>query len=54
MSIVFPLKDEQYQVNALSEIYKENGLYYLNIRNLNKTYDHIFYYDGNNLYYFVH
>ena len=53
MSIVFPLKDEQYQVNALSEIYKENGLYYLNIRNLNEAYDHMFFYDGGNLYFFV-
>ena len=53
MSIVFPLKDEQYQVNALSEIYKENGLYYLNIRNLNESYDHVFFYDGGNLYFFV-
>jgi len=53
MSIMFPLKDMQYQVNALAEVYMENDLYYLNIKNLNKTYDHIFYYDGNNLYFFV-
>lgn len=53
MSIVFPLMDKQYQVNALAEIYKENDLYYLNIRNLNETFDHIFYFDGNNLYFFV-
>lgn len=53
MSIIFPLYDRQYQVNALAEVYKENDLYYLNIRNLNKTYDHIFYFDGNNLYFFV-
>lgn len=53
MSIVFPLKDKEYQVNALAEIYKKNDLYYLNIRNLNKTFDHIFYFDGNNLYFFV-
>ena len=53
MSIVFPLKDKQYRVNALSEIYKENNLYYLNIRNLNKVLENIFYYDGNNLYFFV-
>lgn len=53
MSIVFPLVDKQYQVNALAEVYKENNLYYLNIRKMNKNFDHIFYYDGNNLYFFV-
>lgn len=53
MSIVFPLKDIEYQVNALAEIYKENDLYYLNIRNLNKTFEHVFYFDGNNLYFFI-
>lgn len=53
MSIIFPLKDKQYRVNALSEIYTENNLYYLNIRSLNKVLENIFYYDGNNLYFFV-
>ena len=53
MSIFFPLKNTQYKVNALAEIYKDNDLYYLNIRNLNETIDHIFYFDGNNLYFFV-
>ena len=53
MSIIFPLKNREYQVNALAEVYKENNLYYLNIRNLNKTFDHIFYFDGNNLYFFI-
>lgn len=53
MSIMFPLNDRQYQVNALAEIYKEYDLYYLNIRNLNETYDHLFFYDGSNLYFFV-
>lgn len=53
MSIVFPLKDMQYQVSALAEVYMENDLYFLNIRNLNKTYEHAFYYDGNNLYFFI-
>ena len=53
MSIVFPLKDKQYRVNALSEIYEENKLYYLNIRNFNNVLENIFYYDGNNLYFFV-
>lgn len=53
MSIIFPLLDKQYQINALTEVYKENDLYYLNIRNLNKNFEHIFYFDGNNLYFFV-
>lgn len=53
MSIIFPLKTEQYKINALSEIYEESGLYYLNIRNLNDTYDYVFFYDGGNLYFFV-
>ena len=53
MSIVFPLKNREYQVNALSELYKENDLYYLNIRNLNKTYDNVFLFDCNNLYFFI-
>lgn len=53
MSIVYPLEDKQYQVNALAEVYKQFDLYYLNIRNLNKTFDHLFFYDGNNLYFFI-
>lgn len=53
MSVVFPLKTREYQVNALAELYKENDLFYLNVRNLNKSFDHLFFYDGNNLYFFV-
>lgn len=53
MSIVFPLTDMQYRVSALSEVYMKNDLYYLNVRNLNKTFDHLFFFDGNNLYFFV-
>lgn len=53
MSVIFPLKDKEYRVNALAEIYMENDLYYLNIKNLNRVLDHIFYFDGNNLYFFV-
>lgn len=53
MSVIFPLYDRQYQVNSLAEVYKENELYYLNIRNMNNNFDHIFYFDGNNLYFFV-
>lgn len=53
MSVVFPLKTREYQVNALAEVYKENDLFYLNVRNLNKSFDHLFFFDGNNLYFFV-
>jgi len=53
MSIVFPLNDMQYRINALSEVYMENDLYFLNIRDLNTSYDHVFYYDGKNMYFFV-
>ena len=53
MSIVLPLINSQYQVNSLSEVYIENGLYYLNIRNLNKSLKHAFFFDGGNLYFFV-
>jgi len=53
MSLVFPLKDREHLVAPLSEIYKENDLYYLNIRNLNKDFNHSFLYDGKNLYFFI-
>lgn len=53
MSMVFPLENREYQVNALAEVYSENDLYYLNIRNLNNIYDHVFFYDGDNLYFFI-
>lgn len=53
MDAVFPLSDKQYLVPALAEIYKENDLYYLNIRKYNDVLEHAFYYDGNNLYFFT-
>ena len=53
MSVFFPLRDMQYQVNALSEVYMENDLYFLNIRNFNKNLENVFYYDGNNTYFFI-
>lgn len=53
MMIFFPLKNVAYQVNSLAEIYKENDLYYLNQKDLNKTLDHTFYYDGKDLYFFT-
>lgn len=53
MSIVFPLDDREYKVNALAEIYMENQLYYLNLRNMNEAIEHAFFYDGKNLYFFI-
>ena len=53
MIMMFPLKDREYLVNSLSEIYKENDLYYLNIRDLNNSYKNAFLYDGKNLYFFI-
>lgn len=53
MMIFFPLNNKSYQVNALAEVYKEHDLYYLNQKDINKTFDHIFYYDGKDLYFFT-
>lgn len=53
MSIMFPLKDTQYLVNSLAEVYKEHNLFYLNIRNLNKNLEHAFFHDGVDLYFFI-
>lgn len=52
MSIIFPLKTREYKLPALSEIYKENDLFYININRLTKTFDHYFLYDGKNTYFF--
>ena len=53
MDMVFPLTGVEKRLPILSEIYKENGLYYVNINRLNKPYDDYFLYDGRDLYYFV-
>ena len=53
MSAVFPIKDRQYAVNALTEIYKKNDLYYLNQKGINKSFDYMFLYDGKDLYFFI-
>lgn len=53
MAIFFPLKDKIYRTNALAEVYKKNNLYYLNQKNINNTFEHVFYYDGRDLYFFV-
>lgn len=53
MSVFFPIKDKQYVVNALTEIYKKNDLYYLNQKGINKTFDYMFLYDGKDLYFFL-
>ena len=53
MSAVFPIKDRQYAVNTLTEIYKKNDLYYLNQKGINKSFDYMFLYDGKDLYFFI-
>ena len=50
--VIFP-KDRQYAVNALTEIYKKNDLYYLNQKGINKSFDYMFLYDGKDLYFFI-
>ncbi len=53
MALVDPLKDKIYQVDALSELYVENNLTYLRLNRFNKNFDHVFLYDGRDLYFFV-
>lgn len=53
MAVFFPLKDKIYQVDALSELYIKNDLTYLRTKRLDKTFDHIFLYDGKDLYFFI-
>ncbi len=52
MLIVIPIEDKVYITSPLAELYKKNGLYYLNQKNINKPLDHVFYYDGVDLYFF--
>lgn len=52
MIIVMPIKDEIYVSSSLAELYKKNGLYYLNQNKINEPLDHVFYYDGTDLYFF--
>lgn len=52
MMIVMPIEDKVYTTSPLAELYKKNGLYYLNQKNINKPLDHVFYYDGTDLYVF--
>lgn len=53
MAVFFPLEDKIYQVNALSEVYVKNDLAYLRLNRLDKTFDHMFLYDGKDLYFFI-
>lgn len=53
MSAFFPIEDRQYLLNALVELYKENDLYYINQKNINKSFDYMFLYDGKDLYFFI-
>lgn len=52
MSIFLILKDKQYQISPLSNLYVKDDLTYLRYRRVNKDIDYAFYYDGNNLYFF--
>lgn len=53
MSMFSPIKDKQYLLSAMTELYKENNLYYLNLKDINKSFDYIFLYDGRDLYFFI-
>lgn len=52
MAVMLPVKDKEYLVSSLAEVYQKNNLYYLNQRNINTIIDHAFYYDGIDLYFF--
>ena len=49
----FPLNDKAYVVDALSEVYTNYDLNYLRIKRLDKSFDHMFLYDGKDLYFFL-
>lgn len=53
MMAFFPIDNIGYKVNSLGEVYKRFDLYYLNQKDVNKSLDHVFYYDGRDLYFFI-
>lgn len=53
MAMFFPIKNKIYQVDALSNLYIKNDLVYLRLKRLDKTFDHMFLYDGRDLYFFI-
>mgnify|MGYP004599250817 CR=1 FL=1 len=53
MAMFFPIKNKVYQVDALSNLYIKNDLVYLRLKRLDKTFDHMFLYDGRDLYFFI-
>jgi len=53
MMIYFLFNNRGYLVSPLAEVYMENDLYYLNLKNVNKIFEHTFYYDGKDLYFFT-
>ena len=53
MMAFFPLNDKAYVVDALSEVYTNYDLNYLRIKRLDKSFDHMFLYDGKDLYFFL-
>ena len=53
MAMFYPLQNKIYQVDALSNLYIKNDLVYLRLKRLDKTFDHMFLYDGRDLYFFI-
>ena len=53
MAMFYPIKNKIYQVDALSNLYIKNDLVYLRLKRLDKTFDHMFLYDGRDLYFFI-
>ena len=53
MTIFFPLENKIYRTNPLAEIYTKNNLIYLNQKNVDNVFDHVFYFDGGDLYFFI-
>lgn len=53
MAMFFPIKNKVYQVDALSNLYIKNDLVYLRLKRLDKAFDHMFLYDGRDLYFFI-
>ena len=53
MAAFFPLKEKIYQVDALAECYINHGLTYMRLKKVDNAFDHMFLYDGKNLYFFI-
>ena len=53
MAVFFPIKNKIYQTEALTNLYIKNDITYLRIKKLDKALDHMFLYDGRDLYFFI-